>query len=149
MKKSRKQIQSVGGKPIEEKISDSPSYDDVVLAQIEAGELPVDPNRILDIVEASEEDPWEAMESRLESVDTKTIRHNVAQVDARAWLQASKELAVKAKSIAETATTKKELHNIDATVDAFDRELKERKINIQPCRLHCQNALRDAYMRLS
>ena len=149
MKKSQKPTQHLGSEPIEEKISSRTSYDDVVLAQIEAADISIYPDRILDMDEAGTPETWAEVEERLDSVDSETIRRNIARVDAAEWLQASKKLASEAKSISEKATSKKELFRVDALVDAFDREVKQRKIGIQPCRLHCQNALRDAYTRLS
>ena len=141
MKRSKKVSQGQERQP-------SVSYDDVVLAQKEAEAIQMSPDLALDVTENTDES-WEAVEANLDEVTGDAIRRNVAQVDARAWLQASKTLATEVKKIAETATSKKEIFKIDAAVDAFDRDMKARKINIQPCRLHCQNAIRDAYARLS
>lgn len=147
MKKLRKQIQRKGSEHVEEK--PRVSYDDVQLEQLEQLDDHISPDRILDFVEAGEAETWEAVDERLDSVDGDTIRRNVAQVNAREWLEASKALATEAKRVADGATSRQEIFKVDAMVDAFDRDMKQRKINIQPCRLHCQNAIRDAYARLS
>jgi hypothetical protein len=149
MKKSRKRTQSVGSKPIEVEDTKQPFMDDRDLLEREAEMVQIDPNIALSIAEDSDTDAWDDMEERLDGVTSVTIMRNVAQIDAKAWLETSKALATEVKKVAINATSKKELFRIDARVDMFDRELKERKINIQPCRLHCQNALRDAYNRLS
>jgi hypothetical protein len=136
-------------KPVEEKKSSHPFYDDIVIEEAEKADAHFTPDGILDVLEMGGSDEWAAVDEYLDAVTGETVRRNVARVDADKWLVASKVMATEAKQIAEKAVSRKELFRIDALVDAFDRQMKERKIGIQPCRLHCQNALRDAYARLS